>query len=433
MPDILTDTELPPFAYLPQEDETLKKTILNQWHHDAGANMVVFAGWEMPVQYSSILDEHLAVRQAAGLFDVSHMGVFQAEGPSAATFLDCVCGNDISGLDVGHSCYTHFLAPDGSIIDDLIVYRRAIEKFLVVVNAANTDIDWQWLIALKNGSVLVDKARPSARVYGRDVILKNLHDLHHGNEMLVDIALQGAKSMDILLHLGVSPEVEKQIRSQKRSTLIETTIKDYDLVISRTGYTGENMGYEIFIHPDQAVKLWQDLVDAGQPLGLKPCGLGARDSLRTEYGLPLYGHEMDGPLDVTVGEAGFAYFVKTYKPWFIGREAFMEQEATQKRSIVRFRFVEQRTRKAHLGDPVMNERGKVIGQVTSCAVATDGFFTGQAVIDSKYDKKDSTIYIYQGAPQNVSKAPAALSTGDQVILPSPAVILSRYMVFGRSK
>lgn len=111
----------------------------------------------------------------------------------------------------------------------------------------------------------------------------------------------------------------------------------------------------------------------------------------------------------------------------------MEQEAAQKRSLVRFRFVEQRTRKAHLGDPVMNERGKVIGQVTSCAVATDGYFTGQAVIDSKFDKKDSTIYIYQGSPQNISKAPAELTTGDQVILPSPAVILSRYMVFGRSK
>ncbi len=433
MPDTLTETEVPAFTYQPQENETPKKTILNQWHHDVGANMVVFAGWEMPVQYSSILDEHLAVRQAAGLFDVSHMGVFQAEGPSAATFLDCVCGNDISGLDVGHSCYTHFLDPDGHIIDDLIVYRRAANKFLVVVNAANTDIDWQWLKAVKNGSVLVDKVRPSARVYGRDVILKNLHDPQHGDEMLVDIALQGAKSMEVLLCLGVSPDAEKQIRSQKRSTLLEITIKGYPLVISRTGYTGENMGYEIFIHPAQAVAFWQDLIDAGQPLGLKPCGLGARDSLRTEYGLPLYGHELDGPLGVTVGEAGFAYFVKTYKPWFIGREAFMEQEAAQKRSLVRFRFVEQRTRKAHLGDPVMNERGKVIGQVTSCAVATDGYFTGQAVIDSKFDKKDSTIYIYQGSPQNISKAPAELTTGDQVILPSPAVILSRYMVFGRSK
>ena len=426
-PDSTGDNPLPEFTYSEPDEVELKQTVLNQTHKDLGARMVPFAGWEMPVQYSSIQEEHAAVRSAAGLFDVSHMGVFQAQGAFAAAFLDSTCGNDISGLDIGKSCYTHFLTPDAEVIDDLIVYRLSEDNFLVVVNAANKDKDWAWLSAVKEGTVLVDHNRPAAKAYGRKAVLKDLSDPAHGKGMLIDLALQGKNATKILLALGADTETSKQLRGLKRSSLLQGTFGGFDLIVSRTGYTGENIGYEIFIHPDQAVAFWNKLLEVGTQHGLKPCGLGARDSLRTEYGLPLYGHELAGPQSATVGEAGFAYFVKTYKPWFIGRETFLAQEESRKRQLVRFRFEEQRTRKAHLGDPVLNEKGKVIGVVTSCAIDNDGFFTGQAIINKTEAKEGTVILIFQGSPDKISKSPALLDLGDRIELPGRAVILSRYL------
>ena len=260
--------------------------------------MVPFAGWEMPVQYTSIVEEHLATRQAAGLFDVSHMGVYQAEGPDAAPFLDSVCGNDIAALAVGESVYTHFLDPQSNVIDDTLVYRRDEDRYLVVVNASNDDKDWAWLNAVREGRVMVDPARPWARAFGRDVILRNLRDPKEGADMRVDIALQGPKSREILLALGVDAQTRKRIMALKRTELCEAVVGGFDLVVSRTGYTGERMAFELFVHPDQAPELWNRLMEVGAPLGLKPCGLGARDSLRTEAGLPLYGQEMGGELSL---------------------------------------------------------------------------------------------------------------------------------------
>lgn len=152
--------------------EVLRKTALNETHRQLGAKMVPFAGWDMPVWYSSVVEEHLATRKAAGLFDVSHMGVYQAEGNSASAFLDSVCGNDIAGLAVGESCYTHFLNPDANVLDDCLVYRRASNKYLVVVNASNDDKDWAWLNAVKDGKVLIDRKTPGAKAFGRKVIFK---------------------------------------------------------------------------------------------------------------------------------------------------------------------------------------------------------------------------------------------------------------------
>ena len=186
------------------------------------------------------------------------------------------------------------------------------------------------------------------------------------------------------------------------------------------------MGFELFVHPDQAVILWKELLKAGDLLGVKPCGLGARDSLRTEAGLPLYGHEMGGLLNLGVGQAGFGSFVKTYKPWFIGRQAYLEQEEERENIVVRFEFDEKRTRMAHLGDPIVDERGKVIGTVTSCAINSAGSLTGQAVILTKYADEGSGIYIYQGSPQNAGKAPADLTMGDRVPLPSRATVIRRF-------
>lgn len=420
-------TALPAFTWEKGDPETLLKTPLNAIHRELGAKMVPFAGWDMPVWYSSVLEEHMAVRQAAGLFDVTHMGVFQAEGPDACTFLDSVCGNDIGSLSVGESCYTHFLDPDANVIDDLLVYRRGEEKYLAVVNASNDEKDWAWLNGVRDGIYLVDKDSPWAVAYGKNVILRNLRDPQSGEDQLVDIAIQGPKSRDILLKLGTTEEDREAILRLNWAQLCEVTLNNIGMVVSRTGYTGERMGFELFVHPEKAVILWETLLSVGSDLGLKPCGLGARDSLRTEAGLPLYGHEMGGMLNLGVGQAGFDKFIKTYKPWFIGRKAFLEQEAARTGTVVRFQFDDKRTRMAHLGDPVVDQKGKVVGTVTSCAINTEGSLTGQAYVITKYSEEGTEIYIYQGSPQDAGKAPANLTMGDRVILPSRATVISRYL------
>ncbi|MCB0103550.1 MAG: glycine cleavage system aminomethyltransferase GcvT, partial [Anaerolineales bacterium] len=392
---------LPPFAWNEVEGE-LKKTALNQTHRDLGGRMVPFAGWEMPVVYTSIFEEHLATRQAAGLFDVSHMGAYDVRGADAASFLDTVCGNDCGGLMPGESLYTHFLTPDGDVIDDTLVYRRGFDNFLVVVNASNDDKDRTWLESVRDGKVKIDNARPWARSYGYNAEIRNLREASSGDAMRVDIALQGPKSRDTLLAMGVDDETRARIMKLKRTELCDANVGGFDLIVSRTGYTGEKMAFELFVHPDSAVAFWNGILKAGEQFGVKPIGLGARDSLRTEAGLPLYGHEMglgsgkfDGR-DLGVAEGGFGSYVKTYKPWFIGRDAFVAREKERKGVVVRFTFDEQRTRMAHNGDPVVNADGKQIGFVTSCAIDSARFITGQAFVDLAYAKQDTVIGIHQG-------------------------------------
>ncbi len=416
---------LPKFAW-EEKDGLPKHTPVFNTHKRLGAKIITYAGWEMPVWYTSVMEEHLAVRQTAGIFDVAHMGVLQIEGPDAPAFLDSVVANDVSYLAVGESCYTHFLDPDANVIDDLIIYRRGLEKMLMVVNAANFDKDWAWLNAVKDGQVLVENLRPWTKVFGHRAIVRNLKDPKEGADQRVDIALQGPQARKILLGLGCDEATRCDVRYLKRTHICEVSMGGFDLVISRTGYTGEKFSYEIFVHPSRAEDLFNQLLEIGQNYGLKPCGLGARDSLRTEAGLPLYGHEMGGELNMGVAEAGFGQYVKTYKPWFIGREAFINREKERKGQLVRFRFDEKGVRMAHLGDPVVDWRGKVVGHVTSCAVDMDGYLTGQAYVDAKSAEKGTIIYIYQGAPKDSSKILGALKVGERVILPSPAHILRRF-------
>ncbi len=416
---------LPEFRW--QESEAaLRRTPIYETHRRLGAKMIPFAGWEMPVWYTSVIEEHLAVRQAAGLFDVAHMGVYQAEGPQAAAFLDSVVGNDVGGLPVGGSLYTHFLDPEANVIDDLLVYRRDEEKYLIVVNASNDDKDWAWLNAVREGAVCVDRERPWVKAFGRGVRLRNLRDPREGEDMRVDIALQGPKSREILLALGADEDTSKRILKLKRTELCQVVVGGFDLIVSRTGYTGEKMAFELFVHPGRAEELFNRLLEVGAPFGLKPCGLGARDSLRTEAGLPLYGHEMGGEKNLGVGEAGFAAYVKLYKPWFIGREAFLARERSRKGEVVRFRFNEKGVRLAHNGDPVLDKRGRVVGWVTSCAIDSEGYLTGQAFVDFKAGETGTQIFIYQGAPDSPGKPPAALLPGDRATLPSPATVISRF-------
>ncbi|NLE92967.1 MAG: hypothetical protein GX599_03105, partial [Chloroflexi bacterium] len=395
-------------------------------HLALGAKMSGFAGWEMPLWYSSVLQEHIATRKAAGLFDVTHMGVFQAEGPDAAVFLDVVCGNDVMSLKLGDSIYTHFMDPHANVIDDLLVYRRDVDKYLVVVNAANEAKDWAWLNAVRNGKVMVDPDRPWVRAPGRKVILRNLKDPKEGEDQLVDIALQGPHSRDILLKLA-EPAEERRIRRLNRSQLCEAVLGGMHVVVSRTGYTGERMCFELFVHPDEAVKFWNALLEAGKPFGLEPCGLGARDSLRTEAGLPLYGHEMGGDLNLTIGEAGFLPFLKLNSAWFIGRKSFVDREEKRTGVVARFRFDEKAVRMARHGDPVCDLKGRMVGVVTSCAIDQEGYLTGQAFVDNKVAVEGTKVFIFQNAPDWRQKSPAELTHGDRVALPGAATIISRFM------
>jgi glycine hydroxymethyltransferase len=348
------------------------------------------------------VEEHLATRQAAGLFDVSHMGVYEVKGADAASFLDTVTGNDCGGLGSGESLYTHFFTPEADVVDDTLVYRRSKDKYLVVVNASNDDKDRTWLESVRDGRVCIDTARPWAHTYGYNAEIRNLRDLKSGSDMRVDIALQGPKSRDILLAMGVDSDTRARILKLKRTELCDGVVGGFDLIVSRTGYTGEKMAFELFVHPDRAVEFWKAVLKAGEPFGVKPIGLGARDSLRTEAGLPLYGHEMgagsgkNGARDLGVAEGGFGSYVKPYKPWFIGRDAYLAREKQRKGVVVRFRFDDQRVRMAHNGDPVVDKDGKSIGWVTSCAVDAERFLTGQAYLDLKYITEGTPILVHQG-------------------------------------
>jgi glycine hydroxymethyltransferase len=392
---------LPPFEWHDVEG-ALKRTALYEVHKSSGGRMVPFAGWEMPVQYTGIYEEHLATRQAAGLFDVSHMGVYEVRGADAPSFLDTICANDCGSLLPGESLYSQFLTPDADVIDDTLVYRRDWDKYLVVVNASNDDKDRTWFESVRDGKVCIDSARPWARTYGYEAELRNLRDPQAGEDMRVDIALQGPKSRDILLAMGVDPETRSRIMKLKRTELCDAVVGGFDLIVSRTGYTGEKMAFELFVHPERAAEFWNAVLKAGEPFGVKPIGLGARDSLRTEAGLPLYGHEMGlgsgkfGDRDLGVAEGGFGSYVKPYKPWFIGRDAYVAREQERNGTVIRFRFDDQRVRMAHNGDPVVNANGERMGFVTSCAIDGERFLTGQAYLENGYTKEGTPIGIHQG-------------------------------------
>lgn len=391
----VTGKGLPDFTWQEPTDAPLRRTPLFDTHVALGAKIVPFAGWEMPLRYSSVREEHLAVRNEAGLFDVAHMGVYDAAGVQAPAFLDSVCGNDITGLPVGQSIYTHFMDPDGKVIDDLIVYRLAREHFLIVVNASNDDKNWAWLNGVREGKVCVNRERPWAMAYGRGLRLRNLRAASSGKDMRVDLALQGPRSRKILLALESTAVDKERIQKMKRFGVTQVTLDGINLIVSRTGYTGEPLSFELFVHPERAAELWKALFKVGEQLGLKPIGLGARDSLRIEAGLPLYGQELAGPLNMGPADAGFRTFVDGTKPWFVGRSAYLAHEEKRTREVVRFRFPPG-VRMAHQGDPVTDKDGKLIGGVTSCSLDSEGTLTGQAYVDKKFGREGSTFHTYQG-------------------------------------
>ncbi len=419
--------QLPTFQWTEPHDAPLQRTPLYDWHKAHTRKLIPFAGWEMPVWYSGVLDEHNAVRKAAGLFDVAHMGVFEVSGPHATEFLDLVLTNYVRWFEPGESFYSYLLDQDGRVIDDLFVYRRRKDLYLIVVNAANADKDWAWLNAVNDGTVLLDRERPHLRVL-RPATIRNLKDRASGADMRVDLALQGPASLSILQSLAADPRLKERLARVRKTGLIECELAGFDLIIARTGYTGEDIGYEIFVHPDRAVALWETLIRAGEPFGLQPAGLAARDSTRTEAGLPLYGHELAGPFDISPVGAGFGSYVKLHKPYFIGRTAHIEREKARTMEVIRFRMNDKGVRMPKGGDPVINKRGRAVGWVTSAAIDVDGFILGLAYIESRYHRPGDEIGIFSlpAKPVMEKEDKARLEPGDQVQLPELATILPRF-------
>jgi len=431
---------LPPFEWR-EPDLSLRHTPLFNWHKQHGAKMAPFAGWEMPMWYTSIGDEHRAVRGAAGLFDVSHMGLLEASGPHAAYFLNLVTTNDVNALRPGESQYTYLLAPDGRVIDDLMIYMLNPSTYLLVVNAANTEKDWAWLQAVNKREVRIDDQRPWVRA-SFQAKLRDLHDPGESYAWRADIAIQGPRSRDILLALlstapssSATTEARQRLLALKRTEVMEIQIPSdrapggmFDLIIARTGYTGERIGFEMFVHPDVMKALWEQLLEVGASFGLRPVGLGARDSLRIEAGLPLYGHELAGPLDLRPDDAGFAGYVKLHKPFFVGRRAYIEHNHQRENTIVRFRIEEKGVRVPKQGDIVTESHGRVVGQVTSCAMDTEGYLVGQAHIDQRHAVEGMELNIFPHPTREAWQKPyEELEIGDRLVLHNEATVVSRFM------
>jgi len=397
-------------------------TPLYETHRALGAKIVPFAGWEMPVWYTSVSEEHRAVREAAGLFDVAHMGVFEIEGPHATTFLDVVCSNYVAWLEDGQSCYGYLLDPDGEVIDDVMIYRRRADRYLMVVNAANEAKDWDWLNEVNGQRVVIDRDRPWVQVEAQ-ATLRNLKDPVAGARELRDLALQGPASLHTLQALTDDRALKSALGRVRRTELIECELAGLSLVIARTGYTGEEWGFEIFVHPDQALRLWQAILEAGAHFGVKPAGLAARDSTRTEAGLPLYGHELAGPFHISPIEAGFPGYVKYHKPFFIGRDALLAREQDRARELIRFRVDDKGVRRPQLGDPVANRKGQLVGYVTSCSIDVEGRLLGLAIVEKRYNVPGTPIAIFTLGGKPLDEA---LRRGNRVALPVAATVLTRF-------
>ncbi|MCX7805463.1 MAG: hypothetical protein N3A38_09780, partial [Planctomycetota bacterium] len=380
----------------------LKKTVLNEVHRAAGARMVPFAGWEMPVEYpTGIFREHAAVRSAAGLFDVSHMGVFEVAGKNAMGFLDAVLANCVTRLDIGQAQYSYMLYPDGLALDDLYVYRIERDRFLLVVNAANSDRDMAWLQAAASGRYAVDADFPGTRL-GPPERLRDLRNA--GADSLIDIALQGPLSTQVLCVLCDDAADRAALRRSVPNSVRRVRLRGIPVFASRTGYTGEPVGYEIFVHPDRAADLWNAILQAGSPMGVRPAGLGARDSTRVEAGFPLFGHELEGPHGINLTEAGYGFVNRFHVPFYVGRKAFIARAARDKRHILRLKGTGRRSiRPGHI---VLDESGKPAATVTSFAF-TDPEFTFYAL----------AIAAPEFNPEPGSKVRAVRLTADQYAPP----------------
>lgn len=296
--------------------------------------MIEFFGWEMPVEYKGIIDEHLAVRERAGLFDVSHMGEIVISGKKALDFVQYLTPNDAARLVPGKAQYSALTTPEGTFVDDLLVYCLDEEKYLLVVNAANSDKDYEWILSHQEGF---------------DVKVENRSDDY------TQLALQGPKALEIL-----KPMTEINLEVMKSFRFDWGKIAGEDVLVSRTGYTGED-GFEMYTLSAQPEKIWEAVLERGKTYDLLPVGLGARDTLRLEATLMLYGNDIDET--TTVLEAGLGWLIKLQKGDFLGRDALLRQkEEGIKRKLVGFELIDKGIARPHYSVFVAGNR---ISEVTS--------------------------------------------------------------------
>ncbi len=314
---------------------SLERTPLYECHRRAGARLVDFAGWEMPERYAGVIAEHHAVRQAAGLFDVSHMGEIRVRGRGALALLQALTPNDVTKLRPGRAHYSGLLTPAGTYVDDLLVYQLADEDYLLVVNAANAASDFAWISehTPQDADCSVDDVSSSYAL----------------------LALQGPRALAILSSLTAEDLAAIRYYHFKTGQVSGATG-----LISRTGYTGED-GFELYLDPADAPRIWDELLRVGAGLGLVPAGLGARDTLRLEAGMALYGHEINR--DTTPYEAGLGWVVKLDKGPFIGREALAAQlQQGPQKQLIGFEICDRGI--ARQGHAVLSQ-GETVGQVVS--------------------------------------------------------------------
>ena len=328
-------------------NDALRRTPLHDAHKALGGRIVPFAGWELPVQYAGLLKEHAAVRTAAGLFDVSHMGEMKIEGRASEEFIDSLVTGDLTKLPDGKALYTVACNAGGTILDDLIVYRRARERFMIVMNASNRD-----------------KVAAHFAAHARPWIEKGELTFADISDETALLALQGPKAAKVLEHA----QADAAITSLGSFCLTEGIVGGVRVIAARTGYTAED-GFELFVRPDEATRLWTALLAAGKPEGLEPCGLGARDTLRLEGRLSLYGNEIDETTNPL--EAGLGWVTKLDKPRdFLGKKALLAiKEAGLSRKLVGFqmlgRGIGRHGYPIHRWEGAETPSGAPIGVVTS--------------------------------------------------------------------
>jgi len=353
---------------------SLKRTPLRDFHAEHGARLVDFAGWEMPVQYRSILEEHKAVRRAAGLFDVSHMGEVDVQGPGARAFLDSLVTNDVAKLSAGRVLYTPMCYENGTVIDDLLIYMRGAEDFFLCINAGNTPKDLAWL-GDQAARFNAETGAGSVRITDRSAETALL-------------ALQGPAAAAIL-----QPLTDVPLAALKYYHFTTGQVAGIDCVISRTGYTGED-GFELYHASESAPALAAALLEAGRPHELELAGLGARDSLRLEAGYPLYGHEISDQVSPLAG--GLGWTVKLDKAAaFIGRDALRAEKANgSAQRLVFFKTGDRRIVRAE--SPVFSGEagGAAVGRVVSGTLSPIlGEAIGSALVDSAATDSASRLWV----------------------------------------
>lgn len=341
----------------------LKKIALNDVHEALGAKMVPFAGYNMPVRYSSDLDEHNAVRNAVGIFDVSHMGEFMLRGPGALDLIQRITSNDASKLADGKVQYSCFPNEEGGIVDDLLVYRFSEEEYMLVVNASNIWKDWDWVNQFNMGGV----------------------ELENISDEISLFAVQGPKAAEAL-----QPLTSIDLHSMVYYTFEKGTFAGVeDVIVSATGYTGSG-GFELYVKNKDAKAVFDAIMEAGKPYGIKPIGLGARDTLRLEMGFCLYGNDINDTTSPL--EAGLGWITKFDKDFTNADNLKMQKEAGVRRKLIGFEMLDKAIPRAHYD--IVNAEGEKVGEVTSGTMAPSlGKGVGLGYIYSDLSKPGTEIYI----------------------------------------